>query len=75
MHIALGRPCRGRRIERGDVLHIACEGVRGLAARKKAWRPNDIQNKDPDTIAARSRANLWHGGGQDRELRYELAAD
>ena len=38
MHVALGWPYRGRRVEQGTVLHIACEGVAGLAARKEAWR-------------------------------------
>jgi hypothetical protein len=38
MHVALGWPYRGRRVEQGVVLHIACEGVAGLAARKEAWR-------------------------------------
>jgi hypothetical protein len=38
MHVALGREYRGRRVEQGVVLHIACEGVAGLGARKEAWR-------------------------------------
>jgi hypothetical protein len=38
MHIAAGWSYRGRRVEQGAVLHIACEGVAGLAARKEAWR-------------------------------------
>ncbi|HEU0156799.1 MAG TPA: AAA family ATPase [Stellaceae bacterium] len=38
MHVALGWPYRGREVEQGEVLHIACEGVAGLAARKEAWR-------------------------------------
>ncbi len=38
MHVALGWPYRERRVEQGMVLHIACEGVAGLGARKEAWR-------------------------------------
>jgi RecA-family ATPase len=38
MHVALGWPYRGRRVEQGLALHIACEGVAGLGARKEAWR-------------------------------------
>jgi AAA domain len=38
MHVALGWPYRGRRVEQGLTLHIACEGVAGLGARKEAWR-------------------------------------
>src|SRR4029077_5253751 len=37
-HVALGWPYRGHRVEHGYVLHVACEGVAGLAARKEAWR-------------------------------------
>src|SRR5215831_925646 len=51
MHVALGWLYHGRRVEGGDVLHIACEGVRGLAARKEAWRLHHIRGKDPDAIA------------------------
>jgi hypothetical protein len=38
MHVALDWPYRGHRVEQGVVLHIACEGVAGLGARKEAWR-------------------------------------
>jgi hypothetical protein len=42
MHIALGWPYRGHRVEQGEVLHIACEGVAGLGTRKEAWRLHHI---------------------------------
>jgi hypothetical protein len=42
MHVALGWPYRGHRVEQGVVLHIACEGVAGLAARKEAWRQHHV---------------------------------
>jgi hypothetical protein len=44
MHVALGWPYRGRRVEQGVVLHIACEGVAGLGARKEAWRKYHINH-------------------------------
>src|SRR5258705_2490820 len=50
MHIALGWPYRGRRVDGGNVLHIACEGVRGLGARKEAWRLHHIQGKGADAV-------------------------
>ena len=57
MHVALGWPYRGRRVRQGTVLHIACEGVAGLAARKEAWRLHHYLHgrvdkplrEDPDT--------------------------
>jgi hypothetical protein len=51
MHVALGWPYRGRRVEQGEVLHIACEGVAGLAARKEAWRLHHVKDRDAETIA------------------------
>jgi AAA domain len=50
MHIALGWDYRGRRVEQGNVLHIACEGVAGLGTRKEAWRLHHIQSKNVDEI-------------------------
>jgi AAA domain len=50
MHIAIGWPYRGRRVEQGEVLHIACEGVAGLAARKEAWRLHYVKGKDAEAI-------------------------
>jgi hypothetical protein len=51
MHVALDWEYRGRRVEPGAVLHIACEGVRGLGARKEAWRLHHLQGKDAGAIA------------------------
>ena len=51
MHVSLGWTYRGRRVEQGEVLHIACEGVAGLAARKEAWRLHHIEGKDAEAIA------------------------
>jgi hypothetical protein len=52
MHIALGWLYRGRHVEGGTVLHIACEGVRGLGARKEAWRVHHTEGKSEGEIAA-----------------------
>ena len=52
MHVALGWDYHGRRVEQDEVLHIACEGVRGLGARKEAWRLHHIEGKSADEIAA-----------------------
>jgi len=38
LHIALGLPYRGRQVQQGVVVYIACEGERGLAARIEAFR-------------------------------------
>ena len=51
MHVLLGWTYRGRRVEQGEVLHIACEGVAGLAARKEAWRLHHVEGKDAEAIA------------------------
>jgi AAA domain len=51
MHVALGWHYRGRRVEQGAVLHIACEGVAGLAARTEAWRLHHTQGKNAEAIA------------------------
>jgi hypothetical protein len=44
MHIALGWLYRGHQVEQGVVLHIACEGVAGLGARKEAWRQHHVDH-------------------------------
>ncbi len=38
MHIACGWEYRGRKVKRGPVVYIACEGERGLGARTEAYR-------------------------------------
>lgn len=38
MHVALGWDYRGRRINQGSVVYVACEGERGLGARTEAFR-------------------------------------
>jgi hypothetical protein len=51
MHVSLDWPYRGHRVEQGVVLHIACEGVAGLGARKEAWRRYHVdRGYDADEI-------------------------
>lgn len=38
MHVALGWPYRGRRVQQGAIVYVACEGERGIAARTEAFR-------------------------------------
>ena len=38
MHIACGWEYRGRKVNRGPVVYVACEGERGLGARTEAYR-------------------------------------
>ena len=38
LHVTLGRDYRGRRVEQGAVIYIACEGEGGLAGRLEAFR-------------------------------------
>ncbi len=37
IHVALGRPWRGRRVEQGPVVYMAAEGGKGLLRRVRAW--------------------------------------
>jgi hypothetical protein len=46
MHAALGWEYRGCRVEQGTVVYIACEGERGLAARKEAFRQARLTDDD-----------------------------
>jgi hypothetical protein len=38
MHVALGRPYRGRRVQHGSVVYLALEGGGGFTKRVVAWR-------------------------------------
>ena len=46
MHVALGWEYRQRHVEPATVVYIACEGERGLAARKEAFRQTKIPEAD-----------------------------
>jgi hypothetical protein len=48
MHIALGWPYRGRRVEQGPVIYAAFEGAEGFHARAEAFRrTHEIKNIHP----------------------------
>ena len=42
MHVALGREYRGRRVQQGPVVYIACEGAHGFKARITAYRQRHL---------------------------------
>ena len=44
MHVALGWTYRGRRIVRGPVVYVACEGAHGFKARIAAFRQRHLQH-------------------------------
>jgi AAA domain len=46
MHIALGREYRGRSVQPGAVVYVACEGERGLGARTAAFRRRKLADGD-----------------------------
>jgi AAA domain len=59
MHAALGWEYRGRRVEAGTVVYIACEGERGLSARKEAFRLAKLpEDADPSFYLLTTRLDL-----------------
>jgi hypothetical protein len=49
MHIALSWDYRGRRVQQGNVVYVACEGERGLGARTAAFRQQKLgEDRDAD---------------------------
>src|SRR5262249_59195827 len=46
MHIACGRPYRGRPVRQGPVIYLALEGSFGFAGRVEAWRQRHKPPKD-----------------------------
>ena len=72
MHVALGWEYRGRRVEQGAVVYIACEGARGLAARKEAFRLAKLhEDTDPAFYLLTTRLDL---AAQIDELILDIAA-
>jgi hypothetical protein len=45
-HPALGWDYRGRAVEQGAVVYIACEGEQGIAARNTAFRQDKLPDDD-----------------------------
>jgi hypothetical protein len=59
MHIALGWEYRDRCTQPGNVVYIACEGERGLAARKEAFQQQKLgEEADPPFYLITSKLNL-----------------
>jgi AAA domain len=60
MHVALGQDYRGRAIEQGPVVYVACEGERGLGARVEAYRRHHgiTANVDPPFHLITTRLDL-----------------
>jgi hypothetical protein len=48
LHVALGWLYRGRRVERGAVLYVACEGQEGFRARVEAFRKTRLADENDD---------------------------
>jgi hypothetical protein len=49
MHIALGWPYRGKRVNQGTVVYVAAEGATGVRTRTDAWRQHHLpHNPDQD---------------------------
>jgi len=73
MRIALGWEYRGRCVEQGTVVYVACEGERGLAARNKAfWQSHlDRETDDPPFYLLTTRLNL---PGQIDQLVTDITA-
>lgn len=72
IHIALGREYRGRRVEPGSVVYIACEGERGLRARNAAFRQaKRSENEDPPLYLLATRLDLV---GEVKALILDIAA-
>jgi len=58
LHIALGRPYRGRRVQQGPVVYVAAEGEHGFRARIAAFRIKyDLPDGTPFFLVA-ARPNL-----------------
>jgi AAA domain len=49
MHVAIGRPYRGRKVQQGGVLYLALEGGSGFANRVEAWRRRNLADRKTST--------------------------
>ncbi len=69
MHIASGKPWRGRRVKRGGVIYVSAEGASGLTNRLRAYLR--YHRLDPGDIALEiipANVNLLNPGAQLEEL-------
>jgi hypothetical protein len=72
MHVALDWSYRGRDVQQGTVVYIACEGERGLAARNAAFRQRHLQDdNDPPFYLLTTRLDL---PGQVDQLALDIAS-
>jgi hypothetical protein len=46
MHVALGWPYRGRKVQQGTIVYLALEGGVGFARRVEAWRQRHLADHD-----------------------------
>src|SRR5215510_2773020 len=46
MHVALGWPYRGRKVQQGTIVYLALEGGVGFARRVEAWRRRHLADHD-----------------------------
>jgi hypothetical protein len=59
MHVALGWEYRGRRVQPGSVVYVACEGALGLGARTEAFRQAKLaEDADPPFWLLTTRLDL-----------------
>ena len=77
MHVALGWEYRGRRVQQGSVVYVACEGERGLGARSEAFRSARLgADADPPFFLLTTRLDLVADAEElIADIRAEIGAD
>ncbi len=58
MHVVLGREYRGRRVQQGPVVYVACEGAHGFKARIAAYRQEHLNGELPPFYLVPTRLDL-----------------
>jgi hypothetical protein len=74
LHVALGWEYRGRRVEPGAVVYVACEGQAGVPQRIEAFKQTRLAEKpetDPPFYLLPTQLNLI---GESKKLIEEIAA-
>jgi hypothetical protein len=78
MHVALGWEYRGRRVQQGTVVYVACEGERGLGARVEAFRIhrlNETEDAEAPFFLLPTRLDLVADAAElIRDIRAEIDA-
>lgn len=79
LHVALNWEYRGRRVQSGRVVYIACEGERGLGARAEAFRLrylSETDESDPPFFLLTTRLDLVADADElIADIRAEIGAD